>query len=175
MKTTTRLLACAATMALATGGMLACTSPASRGGAGAAAPAAAAADEVSASAIGPNPTEASLTASRGPYATASQRGNGSGFASGTVYYPTDTSLGRLGAMVIVPGFLSAESSIQWWGPRIASHGFVVMTIGTNTVTDFPPSRASQQNAALRWLTTQSPVASRIDSTRLAAGGWSMGG
>jgi dienelactone hydrolase len=116
-----------------------------------------------------------LSANRGPHAITQSRANGAGFNNGTLYYPTDASLGKLGAMVIVPGFLSAESSIQWWGPRIASHGFVVLTIATNTVTDFPAQRANQQNAALRWLTTSSPAAGRIDPTRLAAGGWSMGG
>jgi hypothetical protein len=174
MKMSTRLVACAVTVALASGSLLGCTQPQAAPPAADAA-GAAAASEVGTLAIGPEPTEAMLNASRGPHAITSQRGNGSGFASGTVSYPTDQSLGKLGAIVIVPGFLSAESSISWWGPRIASWGFVAMTIGTNTVTDFPPSRASQQQAALRWLTSTSPVASRIDGTRLAAGGWSMGG
>jgi hypothetical protein len=124
---------------------------------------------------GPNPTEASLSANRGPFAVSQISGNAAGFNRGTVYYPTDTSLGRLGAMVVVPGFMSAESSIQWWGPRIASHGFVVMTLTTNTVGDFPAQRAQQQTAALNWLANSSPVASRVDGTRLATGGWSMGG
>jgi dienelactone hydrolase len=175
MKTTTRLLACAATLALASSGLLACT----RGGGatpGEVTPGPAPSEgQVGADATGPDPTDASLSAARGPYAVSQARGNGSGFASGTVYYPSDTSLGKLGAIVVVPGFLSAESSVSWWGPRIASHGFVVMTIGTNTVTDFPASRSSQQNAALRWLTTSSPVANRIDPSRLGAQGWSMGG
>jgi hypothetical protein len=124
---------------------------------------------------GPNPTEAMLTASRGPFAISQISGNAAGFNRGTVYYPTDTSLGRMGAIVVVPGFMSAESSIQWWGPRIASHGFVVMTLTTNTVGDFPAQRAQQQTAALNWLATSSPVANRVDPTRLATQGWSMGG
>jgi fermentation-respiration switch protein FrsA (DUF1100 family) len=177
MKNTTRLVACAASLLLAMGGVVGCTTPgggAAPGG-GEAPGGGAPSGEVGATAIGPAPTEASLTAARGPFAVTQQRGNGSGFNSGTVYYPTDTSLGRLGAIVVVPGFTAAESSIQWWGPRIASHGFVVMTLTTNTVLDFPAQRAQQQNAAFQWLTTQSPVANRIDPTRLAAQGWSMGG
>jgi len=125
---------------------------------------------------GPAPTDASLTAARGPYAIQSTRvARGNGFGGGTISYPTDTSLGRLGAVVVVPGFMSAESSIAWYGPRFASHGFVVLTIDTNSPSDTPPSRSTQQRAAFRYLTTQSNVANRIDPTRLAAAGWSMGG
>jgi hypothetical protein len=176
MKMRTRLVACAAAMALATSGMLGCTTNAGTGtAAGAGAAEATASGEIGATAIGPDPTEASLTASRGPYAVGQRRGIGAGFAGGTIYYPNDQSLGRMGAVVVVPGFLSVEAQMAWWGPRIASHGFVVMVIGTTTLLDVPASRAMQQNAALRWLTTSSPVANRIDPTRLAAAGWSMGG
>jgi hypothetical protein len=124
---------------------------------------------------GPDPTDQTLRAARGPYAITSTRvARGNGFGGGTISYPND-NLGRLGAMVVVPGFMSPESSIAWYGPRIASHGFVVLTIATNSTGDTVSSRATQQNAALRWLTTSSPVAARTDPTRLAAGGWSMGG
>jgi dienelactone hydrolase len=126
-------------------------------------------------AIGPDPTDAILLAARGPFAISQARAPAIGFGGGTIYYPTDPSLGRLGAVVVVPGFTALESSIAVYGPRLASHGFVVLTINTNTVFDFPAQRANQQNAAFRYLTTSSPVAGRIDGTRLAAAGWSMGG
>jgi hypothetical protein len=185
MRTTTRLLACVAVLGL-TGGVLAgCTRPTPNpppptdptptptnpdpGDPGDP-------DPGGGHAKGPNPTEASLTASRGPFAIAQSRvARGNGFGGGTISYPTDASLGRLGAVVVVPGFTARESSISWYGPRIASHGFVVLTIDTNSTGDFPPSRATQQNAAFRYLSTSSPVASRVDPTRLAAMGWSMGG
>jgi len=126
-------------------------------------------------AIGPDPTDASLLAARGPFAVSQTRAPASGFGGGTITYPTDASLGRLGAVVVVPGFTATESSIAWYGPRLASHGFVVLTINTITVLDFPAQRATEQNAAFRYLTSSSPVANRIDGTRLAAAGWSMGG
>ena len=176
MKMRTRLIACAASVALAAGALAGCTNPgASAAPGGEAGDVAALAGEVSATAIGPDPTEAMLTRSRGPFAVGQRRGSGAGFAGGTVYYPTDQSLGRMGAVVVVPGFMSVEAQMAWWGPRLASHGFVVMVIGTYTLADIPASRASQQNAALRWLSTSSFVANRIDPTRLAAAGWSMGG
>src|SRR5690606_24934358 len=83
------------------------------------------------------------------------------------------------AIVVIPGFVSAESSIEWWGPKLASHGFVVMTIDTNTGFDQPPSRARQINNALDYLVSQntsrtSPVNGMIDTERLSVIGWSVG-
>jgi dienelactone hydrolase len=125
---------------------------------------------------GPSPTALSLNAARGPFAIAQQRsGVVSGFGGGTIWYPTDTSQGTFGAIVVVPGFISGRSSVSWYGPRLASHGFVVMVIDTLTPLDFPAQRAAEQNAALRWLSEQSPVKNRIDPNRLGAMGWSMGG
>ena len=127
---------------------------------------------------GPNPTRSILEASRGPFATASQSVSAlsvSGFGGGTIYYPTDTSQGTFGAVAISPGFTATWSTLAWLGPRIASHGFVVIGIETNTLLDQPDSRGSQLLAALDYLTRSSSVRSRIDTTRLAVSGHSMGG
>src|SRR5690554_1784397 len=130
---------------------------------------------------GPDPTVAFLEASSGPYSTRTERVSGlvSCFGGGTIHYPTGTT-GTMGAVVVIPGFVSAESSIDWWGPKLASHGFVVMTIDTNTGFDQPPSRARQINAALDYLIDQnssssSPIRGMIDENRLGVIGWSMGG
>jgi dienelactone hydrolase len=123
---------------------------------------------------GPDPTDASISATTGPFAIQSftvPRGNG--FGGGTVFYPT--APGTYGGVAVVPGFTALQSSIRWYGPRIASQGFVVITIDTNSTGDFPASRGTQQNAALRLLTTDSRVSGKVDATRLAAMGWSMGG
>jgi predicted dienelactone hydrolase len=127
---------------------------------------------------GPNPTTAILEASRGPFATASQSVSSlsvTGFGGGVIYYPTSTSEGTFGAIAISPGYTAAWSSISWLGPRIASHGFVVIGIETNTRLDQPDSRGRQLLAALDYLTERSSVRSRIDSSRLAVAGHSMGG
>lgn len=135
----------------------------------------------SAYARGPDPTVSFLEASTGPYSvrTSNVSSLTSGFGGGTIHYPTDTS-GTMAAIVVIPGFVSAESSIDWWGPKLASHGFVVMTIDTNTGFDQPPSRARQINNALDYLVDQnsrrlSPVNGMIDTDRLGVIGWSMGG
>ncbi|WP_416904152.1 alpha/beta hydrolase family protein [Micromonospora echinospora] len=127
---------------------------------------------------GPNPTTAILEASRGPFATASQTVSSlsvSGFGGGVVYYPTSTSEGTFGAIAISPGFTAYWSSISWLGPRLASHGFVVIGIETNSTLDQPDSRGRQLLAALDYLVQRSSVRTRIDGTRLAVAGHSMGG
>ncbi|MFI7462363.1 alpha/beta hydrolase family protein [Nonomuraea sp. NPDC049646] len=129
---------------------------------------------------GPDPTSAILEAARGPFATAElgvSRLSVSGFGGGTVYYPTDTSQGTFGAIAISPGYTATWSSLAWLGPRLASHGFVVIGIDTITIYDQPASRGRQLLAALDYLTSGSPsvVRSRIDASRLAVAGHSMGG
>ncbi|QGN48300.1 alpha/beta hydrolase family protein [Micromonospora sp. WMMD558] len=127
---------------------------------------------------GPAPTTAILEASRGPFATSSFSVSSlsvSGFGGGVVYYPTSTSEGTFGAIAISPGYTASWSSLSWLGPRIASHGFVVVGIETNSRFDQPASRGAQLLAALDWLTERSSVRGRIDATRLAVAGHSMGG
>ncbi|WP_262286736.1 alpha/beta hydrolase [Micromonospora sp. MA102] len=127
---------------------------------------------------GPAPTSAILEASRGPFATSSYNVSSlsvTGFGGGVVYYPTSTSEGTFGAIAISPGFTATWSSLSWLGPRIASHGFVVIGIETNTLYDQPDSRGRQLLAALDYLVQRSTVRSRIDASRLAVAGHSMGG
>jgi predicted dienelactone hydrolase len=127
---------------------------------------------------GPAPTNAILEASRGPFAISQFSVSSlsvSGFGGGVVYYPTSTAEGTFGAIAISPGFTAAWSSIDWLGPRIASHGFVVIGIETNSRLDQPASRGSQLLAALDYLVNSSSVRTRIDRARLAVAGHSMGG
>lgn len=127
---------------------------------------------------GPDPTVQSIEATRGSYATSQtsvSRYSVSGFGGGTIYYPTTTSDGTFGALAISPGYTASQSSIAWLGPRIASQGFVVITIDTNSRYDQPASRGTQLLAALDYLTRSSTVRTRIDATRLAVAGHSMGG
>ncbi|WP_442929850.1 alpha/beta hydrolase family protein [Micromonospora sp. WMMC241] len=127
---------------------------------------------------GPAPTVAVLEASRGPFATSSYSVSAlsvTGFGGGVVYYPTSTAEGTFGAVAISPGYTATWSSLSWLGPRIASHGFVVIGIETNTLLDQPDSRGRQLLAALDYLVQRSSVRGRIDAGRLAVAGHSMGG
>lgn len=127
---------------------------------------------------GPAPTEQSVTAERGPFAIAQitvSNSSAPGFGGGTISYPTSTAEGTFGAIAVAPGFTSPESAIAWYGPRLASQGFVVITIATNSTFDQPSARADQLLAALDYLTRSSAVRDRIDATRLGVMGHSMGG
>jgi len=125
---------------------------------------------------GPDPTPQSIEAATGPFAVSQLTVPAqSGFGGGTVYFPTDTSQGTFGAVAISPGFTELQIAISWLGPRLASQGFVVITIDTLGVFDFPDPRADQLLAALDFLTTTSSVRNRIDRNRLGVMGHSMGG
>lgn len=128
---------------------------------------------------GPNPTQSSIEANRGPFTVATENVSGwfLGFGGGTIYYPTDSSQGRFGVVAISPGFTGTESTISWLGPRLASQGFVVITISTNSLFDFPASRGDQLLAAIDYVIedASSTVRNRVDGSRQAAMGHSMGG
>ncbi|MCC9742829.1 alpha/beta hydrolase [Streptomyces sp. MNU89] len=127
---------------------------------------------------GPDPTESSIEARTGSYRVSETRVSSlsvRGFGGGTIYYPTSTADGTFGAVAISPGYTAYQSSMSWYGERLASQGFVVFTIDTNTTLDQPASRGDQLLAALDYLTQDSSVRSRIDRGRLAVMGHSMGG
>lgn len=127
---------------------------------------------------GPAPTRSSIEAARGPFATSETRVSRwftRGFGGGTIYYPTDTRQGTFGAVAVAPGYTAGSSTMAWLGPRLASQGFVVFTIDTSSRYDYPASRGDQLLAALDYLTEQSAVRDRVDASRLAVMGHSMGG
>lgn len=131
---------------------------------------------------GPNPTTTSLEANVGPFTYASTNVSSlsaSGYGGGTIYHPTNVA-GPFAAIAISPGYTGTKSTMSWWGERLASHGFVVITIDTNSLYDQPDSRATQLMAALRQLVTFNNTSShaiyrKIDPNRLGVMGHSMGG
>jgi len=132
---------------------------------------------------GPAPSASSLDATTGPFTIASVTVSSTaanGYGGGTIYYPINTTEGPFAAIAVVPGYLSPQSSIQQWGPRLASWGFVVITIATNSTSDQPSSRATQLVAALDQVVSYSnssthAIRGKVDPTRLGVAGWSMGG
>lgn len=96
-----------------------------------------------------------------------------GFGAATVYAPSTGS--GYGGVAISPGFMGTQSTMSWLGPRLASHGFVVIVFDTTTLFDSPDARGAQLLNALDYLTSSSPAASQVDSSRLAVMGHSMGG
>ena len=127
---------------------------------------------------GPAPTTASVQATTGPYATTTVSVADSatpGFGSANITYPTSTADGTFGGIAIAPGFTADESTVAWLRPRLASQGFVVITINTQSRFDQPPARGDQLLAALDYLRNTSAARTRVDGTRLAVMGHSMGG
>lgn len=131
--------------------------------------------------LGPNPTGSSLAASSGPFPISTSRVGSSvdGFGGGTIYYPSNIN-SEMAAIAVSPGFTARQDSIAWWGPALASHGFVVITIDTNGRFDQPISRGRQLDSALSYLISESdrggsPISGLVDGSRLATMGHSMGG
>ncbi len=126
---------------------------------------------------GPAPTATALE-SNGSFAYTSTTVSSfstPGFGAATIYYPTSTASGTFGGVAISPGYTETQSAISWLGPRLASHGFVVITFDTNSRYDSPDARGTQLLAALDYLTNTSSVRTRVDRTRLSVMGHSMGG
>ena len=111
----------------------------------------------------------------GPFTIVAQPLNGDGYGAGTLYAPNVA--GKYPLMAICPGFVSPQSSVTEAGKKLAQHGYAVVAISTLTLLDFPPSRANQILAALKAGSEVSTgnAAGKIDTTRLIASGWSMGG
>jgi predicted dienelactone hydrolase len=130
----------------------------------------------SADEIGQAPTAANITGN-GSFAVSQQSipASVAGFGGGIAYYPT--TAGRYPVISISPGFTARWSSISWLGPRVASWGFVVVGIETNSTSDQPTSRGTQLLAALNWAVNTAPAAvrDRVDGSRRGVAGHSMGG
>ncbi|PNG24007.1 dienelactone hydrolase family protein [Streptomyces cahuitamycinicus] len=126
---------------------------------------------------GPDPTVESVAAERGTFATDELDVEPShGFNGWKIYYPKDTGLGTWGVAAVVPGYTASwKDEGAWMGHWIASFGFVVVGIDTNSPTDRDDARGRQLLAALDYLTEESPVAGRVDPDRLGVMGHSMGG
>ena len=105
--------------------------------------------------------------------------NGPNYLGATVYYPTNATPPFM-SIAIVPGFSALPSSVEEWGPFYASHGIVTIIIGTNSLFDFPETRAIALLDALETMRQEntrssSPLENKLDVDKFAVSGWSMGG
>ncbi|MFI7133458.1 discoidin domain-containing protein [Nonomuraea sp. NPDC050153] len=126
----------------------------------------------------PAPTIQSLEAATGPLVTAAYTvPNPSGYRAGTITYPT--AAGAYPGIVLMPGYQGTQQNLSWLGPRLASWGFVVLNVDTNTLSDSPDQRGTQIRAAGTQLVnlgnaTGNPISGKVNGV-LGAAGHSMGG
>ena len=102
-----------------------------------------------------------------------------GFLAATIYHPADAEP-PFSYVVFCPGFVSYQTSIQDWGPFLASHGIVTMTIDTNTSSDSVTIRQTALKDALTSLQAEneraaSPLMGKLAKARFGMMDWSMGG
>lgn len=101
------------------------------------------------------------------------------YSAATLYYPANKTE-SFGGVAIAPGFIEQQENINWWGPLLASHGFAVLVLDTNTPRDNPALRAEALIAALGVIRGEnsrpgSPLLGKVDVNRMAVMGHSMGG
>ena len=107
--------------------------------------------------------------------------NSDAFASATVFYPLTLSFDiPNGAIAFIPGYQGTPANYEWWGPALASLGYNVFILETNTTTDNLAQRADALVAAVDFIKAEnenadSPVNSRMDMEKIALMGHSLGG
>jgi dienelactone hydrolase len=135
-------------------------------------------------AIQRGPADKAYISKNGPYTTKSYTSgfkDGANFAGATIYYPDHADAKPPFAYVaICPGFTAAQSSIAGWGPFLASHGIIAMTIDTNDPLVDMAARSKALADALASVAGEntrmgSPLVGKIDVARKGSMGWSMGG
>ncbi len=110
---------------------------------------------------------------RGPYRVATGTVVAANF--NTVYYPTNAP-GKSSAIVFCPPYLTmAMQYSAAWGNWLASHGIICCTFDTTTIMDQVTQRDNEQWRVVQALKTSTLLSGKLDSSRMAVMGWSMGG
>jgi triacylglycerol lipase len=103
------------------------------------------------------------------------------FANADIYYPKSKIQNQqFGGVAISPGFREKKENLSWWGELLASHGFAVLILDTNTLNDLPEIRAEALLAGVNVLRSEgtrkaSPLVGMINPENMAVMGHSMGG
>jgi pimeloyl-ACP methyl ester carboxylesterase len=99
--------------------------------------------------------------------------------SSRIYYPTNASP-PFAILALSPGFTNVKEDFLWWGPVLASHGFVIAVLSPTSALDFPAERADDLEAGITLLKAEnaragSPLLGKLDPNRAGLLGHSMGG
>lgn len=101
------------------------------------------------------------------------------FSTATLYFPANRGT-DFGGVAIAPGFIESQENFAWWGRHLASHGYAVLVLDTNTPRDNPQLRAEALMAAIEVIRGEgerlgSPIRGKIIPEQMAVMGHSMGG
>ena len=101
------------------------------------------------------------------------------FGAATLYFPANKGQDFSG-VVIAPGYIEQQENISWWGNHLASHGFAVLTIDTNSLQDSPQLRAEALMAGVELLRGENTrmggtLRGKFHEQQMAVMGHSMGG
>lgn len=103
------------------------------------------------------------------------------FAGATVFYPLTLSFDSpVGLIAFSPGYRASQDMYDWWGPALASLGYATMIFDTKTPTDSQAARKQALIAAVDFLKGEntrqgSPLLGKLDTSKVALMGHSMGG
>lgn len=103
------------------------------------------------------------------------------FAAATIFYPLTLSFDApMGGVVLVPGYRGSQDNYDWWGPALASLGYAVLIMDTNSPEDGLAARRDALIAGVEFLKGEnendsSPLHNKMDAGRIAIMGHSMGG
>jgi dienelactone hydrolase len=128
----------------------------------------------------PRSGEAVSVAAVGPYMVDKYDGPADPvFDSSLIYYPLNASP-PFAITALSPGFVNVKEDVDWWGPVMASHGFVIIVISPTDALDFPAQRADDLEAAIALLKAEntrsgSPLLGKLEVNRAGLMGHSMGG
>jgi triacylglycerol lipase len=128
---------------------------------------------------GDEPTETSVQA-QGSFTVMSYTDApaSSGYKASTIYYPSDAAPPFVG-VAAVPGLNGVQRSVSQWGTFLASHGYAVIVIDTNSTSDQPTQRSTALMAAITTLKEEntrqgSPLTGKMSDCMVTMG-HSMGG
>jgi pimeloyl-ACP methyl ester carboxylesterase len=101
------------------------------------------------------------------------------FDSSLIYFPLNATP-PFAITALSPGFVNVKEDVDWWGPVMASHGFVIIVISPTDALDFPAQRADDLEAGIALLKAEntrsgSPLRGKLDVDRAGLMGHSMGG
>ena len=103
------------------------------------------------------------------------------FTRAMVFYPLTLSFDPPnGAIAFVPGYQATPANYEWWGPALATLGYSVFILETNSPTDSLAARADALVAAIDFIKSENqnadaPVNNKIDPNKIAIMGHSLGG